>query len=158
MRKIILFSFIALLVGLLSCKEEESWISMTALENAVLREVNAFRADSGMAPVTANYDTMVEQAKKYSAFLATGNEDPDGTELQAIWDIIHDRWGGTNEVAVVSLTRNGTGIYVEDIIEPLKAQDDTAEALLEDVTIGGVGIAYDPNGNAHTTILMMRTE
>jgi len=159
MRNTGLLIFIFALAGLSSCKKDDTWISMTAMENAVWIEINAFRSQNGKSAVTANYDTMVEQAKYYSSFLASGNTDQDGSELLSVWDIIHDRWGGTNEVAIVTLTQKGSSqIYAEDIIEPVINQQDTADELLGDVTIGGVGIAYDPGGNAYTTILMMKVE
>ena len=146
-------------MGVYSCKKDTPYISMSAMESAVWIEVNEFRTDSGKTEVTTNFDTMVEQAKKYSGYLSAGNTDPNGTEMQAVWDIIHDRWLGTNEVAVVSQTTKGSAdISVEDIIDPIKANPETAAALLEDVSIGGVGIAYDGDGNAYTTILMMKVE
>jgi len=159
MRRISVLLFVSLLLAVLSCKKDDSWISMSAMESAVWIEVNEFRADSGKAEVTANYDTMVEQAKKYSSFLAAGNTDPDDSELQARWDIIFDRWGGTNPVAIVTTTMKGSSnISVEDIIDPLKEDPGTAEGLLEDVSIGGVGIAFDKDGNAYTSIFMMKVD
>jgi hypothetical protein len=154
--------FVLIALGILvthACREDTPYISMSAMESAVWIEVNEFRTDSGKAEVTTNFDTMVEQAKKYSGYLAAGNTDPDGTELSSIWETIYDRWGGENQVAVVSQTIKGSAdISVEDIIDPIKENPETAAALLEDVSIGGVGIAYDGDGNAYTTILMMKVD
>lgn len=147
------------LLVMFACKKDESYISMSAMESAVWIEINEFRTDNNKAAATANYDTMVEQAKIYSAQMAAGDQPIDGSGLTDIWNTIYDRWGGTNQVAIVSKTTKGSSdISVEDIIDPIKDDTGTGEALLEDVNIGGVGIVYDGDGNAYTTILMMKAQ
>jgi hypothetical protein len=159
MKKIAFVILVSGLIAMFSCDKDDGWISMSAMESAVWIEINAFRADSGKAAVTANYDTMVEQAKKYSSFLAAGNEDANQEEFNARWDVIFDRLGGTNPVAIITQTTKGSSdISVEDIIDPIKEQAGTAEALLEDVSIGGVGIVFDKDGNAYTSIFMLKVE
>jgi len=159
MKKFPVFLMTLSLVVLFSCNKDNPWISMTALENEVWNDINAFRADSGQAAVTVNYDTMVEQAKKYSSFRAAGNEDPDLSELKARWDIIFDRWGGTNPVTVmIQTTKGSSNLTAEDIFNPDNLGSDIRTALLEDVSIGGVGVGFDKDGNAFTTIMMMKVE
>jgi len=144
------------LLVLFSCKKDEGYISMSAVESAVWIEINEFRTDNAKDAVTANYDTMVEQAKIYSAQMAAGDQPVDGSGLTDIWNTINERWGGTNQISIVSKTTKGSSdISVEDIIDPIKDDTKTGEALLEDVNIGGVGISFDSEGNAYTTILMM---
>jgi hypothetical protein len=146
-----------ILLVLFSCKKDEGYISMSAIEGAVWIEINEFRTDNSKNAATANYDTMVEQAKIFSAQMAAGDQPVDGSGLTDIWNTIYERWGGTNQISIVSKTTKGSSdISVEDIIDPIKNNAKTAEALLEDINIGGVGIAYDSKGNAYTTILMMK--
>ena len=102
MKRIAVSILVCGLIVLFSCKKDESYISMSAMEGAIWIEINEFRTDSGKSAATANYDTMVEQAKYYSAFRASGNEDPGNVELQDVWFTIHDRWGGTNDVSITS--------------------------------------------------------
>ena len=159
MKKVALSLILFSLVVLFSCNKDESYISMSAMEGAVWIEINEFRTDSGKAAVTPNYDTMVEQAKLYSAMMASGDQPVDGSGLTPIWNTINERWGGSNQVSIVSMAPKGASdISVEDIIDPIKNHAGSAEALLEDVNIGGVGIVYDTDGNAYTTILMMKIQ
>ena len=159
MKKFPVFLMTLSLIVTFSCNKDNPWISMTALENEVWNDINAFRADSGKAAVTVNYDTMVEQAKKYSSFRAAGNEDPDFNELQARWDIITDRWNGTNQVSVIIQTTKGSSaLTAEDIFNPDNLSSDIKTSLLQEVSIGGVGIGFDKDGNAFTTIMMMKVD
>ncbi|MFZ5939171.1 MAG: hypothetical protein ACOYXB_01245 [Bacteroidota bacterium] len=156
----LLFSLIVLSLITGSCDDNQTFTQMKAIENMLFMKIRDYRAAENGSTLAVNLDTMVKEAQLYSYKMANGVVDVGTAGLAEHWEVIHDHWGGTNDVSVVLLypTDGVNPITADMIFSAMTADSAINQALLSDVSICGIGIESDSIGNAYVTYLAMLVE
>ena len=138
-----------------TCTDNEPFVNIKPIETKIYNSIKALRQSNGLDGPFVEQFVMVKEAQLFSASLSFGDGTLDTTGLSTHWDIIHDKLGGYNDVALLQST---TATEADDIIAPWVADSASNALLLEDLTQCGVGVHYDANNVAYITVLMMKAD
>ena len=138
-----------------SCEEPEPFIKVKAIESQVYNEIKAYREANGKTgPFVLNYP-MVMEAQFFSTKLVYADNGIDTTGIAAHWDVIHSKFGGTNDHTLLQITSDVTA---SEIASNWTGDAATAQVLLGEFTQCGIGIEYDADNVAYVTMLLMLVE
>jgi hypothetical protein len=138
-----------------SCGDDGNFVNIKPIESQVYNLIKSYREANGQTgPFVQNYP-MTEEAQLFSIKLAYGTTGADTTGIAAHWAIIHDKFGGTNDLTLIQITSDASAA---DIAANWTEDTTYNKLLLDDFTQCGVGIEYKDNQQACVTLLMMYAE
>lgn len=143
------------LVTIKACKDDEPFVNIKVIESQIYGEIKTFReANQITGPFVQNYP-MTREAQLFSAKMASGLNDVDTSGIYVHWDIIHDKFGGYNDMTLVQSSTDATAAA---IVENWTEDPDDAQRLLGEYTQCAVGVEYDADQVAYVTVLMMKID
>lgn len=145
-----------ILFSAVSCQEKEPFVNIKTIESQIYNEIKSLRESNGLSGAFVQNYPMSQEAQLYSAQRKFATGELDSMDLAEHWDVIHDKFGGWNDITLIQET---TATTAEEIVSAWSA-DSTTNALLlyEDITQCGVGVEYNDENLAYVTVFMMYAE
>jgi hypothetical protein len=148
-------AILCVMLTLTACGDSEPFVNIKVIESRIYGEIKTFReANQSTGPFVQNYP-MSREAQLFSAKMASGLNSVDTTGIYVHWDIIHDKFGGYNDMTLLQSTTDATAAA---IVENWTEDPDDAQRLLGDYTQCAVGVEYDTNQVAYVTVLLMKID
>jgi hypothetical protein len=138
-----------------SCEDPEPFFQVKEIESAIYNEIKAHRESNGIAGPFVQQFVIVVEAQLYSATMAFGSQDVSTSGIDSHWTIIHDKIGGTNDLALVQSTISSTS--AADMVKAWTEVPEIDSVLLLDYSQCGTGVEIN-NGIAYITLMMMLVE
>ncbi len=152
---IILSTLVAFFVFSSTSCENEPSTQIKAIESSIYNQIKAHRLVSDPNDNLVHQYVMVQEAQLYSASMAFGIQEVDTSGIDPHWAILHDKFGGTNDLTLVqSIISSATA---QEIVQIWKDNPETNSLLLLDYSQCGAGVEIS-NGIAYVTVLMMLVE
>ena len=139
-----------------SCDDPEPFVEFKAIETQIYNEIKAHRENNGISGAFVHQYIMGKEAQLYSGKMASGSQDVSTSGIQLHWDIIHNKIGGINDLALVQ-SISGTSSAI-DIVKVWTEVPEINSSILLDYTQCAIGVEYGDNNMAYITLMMMLVE
>jgi uncharacterized protein YkwD len=150
MLKLSLVSFAAFFI-IFSCKKDEGFHQVSAIEKQIHEEINNYRQDSGLNALVFQ-PILFREARAHSLRMVNGAISPGYDGLDAVFNDLSSKLGSGDAGAIVELTDVSTAkAIVELFIENASKND----VLLGKFTQSGVGYATDDSNINYITVLFL---
>jgi uncharacterized protein YkwD len=154
MKKQILLPFLvsmAVLLGVQSCGEEESFHQITQIEREVYLKINEYRSSNGLGSLVEQF-LLFKEARIVSERIAANEYELDDPEAEQDLNEMADNLGGTSHFLMTfPIEAENADIIVDYMI----ATQAYSEAMLGEYSQCGVGFATDNEGNHYVTVMLV---
>lgn len=138
-----------------SCEDPVPHVTVKPIESAIYNQIKAHRESNGLSGPFNQLFPMAGEAQLYSAKMAFGSQAVDTSGIQTHWDIIHDKYAGTNDLTLVqSIISSATAA---EIVKVWTDVPETDSLILLDYSQCAAGVEIN-NGIAYVTLMMMLIE
>lgn len=148
--RISLFTTVLLFV-LYSCKKDESYHQVTAIEKQIHENINNYRKGEGLNPLVFQ-PILFREARAHSLRILNGVIQPGYEGLDDVFDDLRSKLGGEDAGAIVQLTGFTNA---NDIVELFKESASMDSVLLGTFTQSGVGYVTDKSSVNYITVLFL---
>ncbi len=152
---VIISALVAFFVFSSTSCEKEPFTQVKEIESAIYNEIKAYRENNGIAGPFVQQFVIVQEAQLYSATMAFGTQDVSTSGIDSLWTIIHDKIGGTNDLALVQSTISSTS--AADMVKAWTDVPKIDSVLLLNYSQCGAGVEIN-SGIAYVTLMMMLVE
>jgi hypothetical protein len=154
---LILSSVIAyFLFSAVSCEDPEPFVTIKPVESQVYQHIKIFREANGKTGAFVELYPMAGEAQIFSLTKRyAGATTLDTAGISEHWDIIHEKYGGYNDLTLLQITTDNSAADIA-----ANWTEDTAfnELLLGDFSQCGVGIEFDDNQVYYVTLMLMKID
>lgn len=140
-----------LLFAFYSCKKDESFHQVTAIEKQIHESINNYRKGEGLNPLVFQPILFLE-ARAHSLRMVNDVIQPGYEGLDVIFDDLRTKLGSGDAGAIVELTGFTNA---NDIVELFKESSSKDSVLLGTFTQSGVGYATDKSNVNYITVLFL---
>ena len=142
---------IFVLIVIHSCKKDEGFHQVTAIEKQIHEKINDYRKDEGLNALVFQ-PILFKEARAHSLRMVNGAIDPGYDGLQEVFDDLRSKLGGGNAGAIVELTYLTNASDIAELFMESTSKD---SVLLGTFTQSGVGYATAENQINYITVLFL---
>ncbi len=152
---VILSTLIVYFLSTATSCDDEPFVTIKPIESAIYNEISAYRQSNGLAGPFVQQFVMVQEAQIFSAIQSINTTGMDTVGIAERWEIIHDKIGGTNDMALLQRTTESSA---SAIVSAWTTDSTFSQMLLGDFSQCGVGVEYNASQEAFVTVMLMLVE